>query len=147
MPNIRVEYVNDGEEVIIDRDVPNKEDVQKTFDDLGQLIGLPSKSLRQEYESIYEGVDIDHNSDDHQFTFQFDEEGDGQRMSPFEYVVADQVEWNQKYPNAMSATWPFPNDRPSEGKLSEDVDISDRPSQPTLRVDSDKSDGFYYNGT
>ena len=140
MHNIRVEYTHDGEQIMIDRDVSDKNDIQKTFDDIGQLIGL-----QQSYDSIYEGIDVD-NTDD-QFTFQFDEEGDGQKMSPFEYVVQDQVSWNEKYPNSLNATWPFPNDRPSEGQLSEDVDISDRPSQSTFRVDSDKSDGFYYNGT
>ena len=145
MHNIRVEYTHDGEQIMIDRDVSDKNDIQKTFDDIGQLIGLPSKGLRQSYDSIYEGVDVD--STNEQFTFQFDEEGDGQKMSPFEYVVQDQVSWNEKYPNSLNATWPFPNDRPSEGQLSEDVDISDRPSQSTFRVDSDKSDGFYYNGT
>ena len=139
MHNIRVEYTHDGEQIMIDRDVSDKNDIQKTFDDIGQLIGL-----QQSYDSIYEGIDVD-NTDD-QFTFQFDEEGDGQKMSPFEYVVQDQVSWNEKYPNSLNATWPFPNDRPSEGQLSEDVDISDRPSQSTFRVDSD--DGkFYYNGT
>ena len=140
MPNIRVEYTNEGEEIIIDRDVAKTEDVQKTFDDVGQLIGLSTNS-------IYDNVEINVDGSDDQFTFHFDEEGDGQKTSPFEYVVQDQVNWNEKYPNALSATWPFPHDRPSEGKLSEDVDISDRPSQSTLRVDSDKSDGFYYNGT
>ena len=147
MHNIRVEYTHDGEQIMIDRVVSDKNDIQKTFDDIGQLIGLPSKGLRQEVESIYDGVEINYESSDDQFTFQFDEEGDGQKMSPFEYVVQDQVSWNEKYPNSLNATWPFPNDRPSEGQLSEDVDISDRPSQSTLRVDSDKSDGFYYNGT
>ena len=139
MHNIRVEYTHDGEQIMIDRDVSDKNDIQKTFDDIGQLIGL-----QQSYDSIYEGVDVDNTHD--QFTFQFDDEGDGQKMSPFEYVVQDQVSWNEKYPNSLNATWPFPNDRPSEGQLSEDVDISDRPSQSTFRVDSD--DGkFYYNGT
>ena len=139
MHNIRVEYTHDGEQIMIDRDVSDKNDIQKTFDDIGQLIGL-----QQSYDSIYEGVDVDNTHD--QFTFQFNDEGDGQKMSPFEYVVQDQVSWNEKYPNSLNATWPFPNDRPSEGQLSEDVDISDRPSQSTFRVDSD--DGkFYYNGT
>ena len=146
MPNIRVEYTKEGEEVIIDRDVSNNDEIQKVFNDIGQLIGLPSKGLRQEMESIYDGIEINLESSDDQYTFQFDEEGDGQKMSPFEYVVQDQVSWNEKYPNSLNATWPFPNDRPSEGQLSEDVDISDRPSQSTFRVDSD--DGkFYYNGT
>ena len=140
MPNIRVEYTNEGEEVIIDRDVTNNDGVQKVFDDVGQLIGLPSKSLRQEYDSIYEGVDVD-NTDD-QFTFNFYEEGSGQTSSPFEAVVADQVSWNEKYPNSLYATWPFP-----DSKLSEDIDISDRPAQPTFRVDSDEDNNFYYNGT
>ena len=140
MHNIRVEYTHDGEQIMIDRDVSDKNDIQKTFDDIGQLIGL-----QQSYDSIYEGIDID-NTDD-QFTFQFDEEGDGQKMSPFEYVVQDQVSWNEKYPNSLNATWPFPNDRPSEGQLSEDIDVSDRPAQPTFRVDSDDDNKFYYNGT
>jgi len=140
MPNIRVEYTNEGEEVIIDRDVTNNDGVQKVFDDVGQLIGLPSKSLRQEYDSIYEGVSVD-NTDD-QFSFNFYEEGKGQTSSPFEAVVADQVSWNEKYPNSLYATWPFP-----DSKLSEDIDISDRPSQPTFRVDSDEDNNFYYNGT
>ena len=140
MPNIRVEYTNEGEEVIIDRDVTNNDGVQKVFDDVGQLIGLPSKGLRQEYDSIYEGVDVD--STDDQFTFNFYEEGSGQTSSPFEAVVADQVSWNEKYPNSLYATWPFPN-----SKLSEDIDISDRPAQSTFRVDSDDDNNFYYNGT
>ena len=135
MPNIRVEYTNEGEEVIIDRDVTNNDGVQKVFDDVGQLIGLPSKGLRQEYDSIYEGVDVD--STDDQFTFQFDE-GSGQTSSPFEAVVADQVAMNEKYPKALYSTWPFPYDL---------VDKSDLPSQPTFRVDSDEDNNFYYNGT
>ena len=142
MPNIRVEYTNEGEEVIIDRDVTNNDGVQKVFDDVGQLIGLPSKSLRQEMESIYDGIEINVDDNDEQFTFQFDEEGDGQKMSPFEYVVKDQVSWNEKYPNALYSTWPFP-----DSKLSEDIDISDRPAQTTFRVDSDEDNNFYYNGT
>ena len=133
MPNIRVEYTNEGEEVIIDRDVVNLDGVEKAFDDIGQLIGLPSKSMRQEMDSIYEGVD-----NDDQFTFQFDEEGGGQTSSPFEAVVDDQVKMNEKYPNALYSTFPF------EYEL---IDKSDLPSQPTLRVDSDESDKFYYNGT
>jgi len=140
MPNIRVEYTKEGEEVIIDRDVSNNNEIQKVFDDIGQLIGLPSKSLRQEYDSIYEGISVD--STDDQFTFNFYEEGSGQTSSPFEAVVADQVSWNEKYPNSLYATWPFP-----DSKLSEDVDISDRPAQPTFRVDSDDDNSFYYNGT
>ena len=140
MPNIRVEYTKEGEEVIIDRDVSNNDEIQKVFDDIGQLIGLPSKGLRQEYDSIYEGISVDSTND--QFTFNFYEEGGGQTSSPFEAVVADQVSWNEKYPNSLYATWPFP-----DSKLSEDVDISDRPSQPTFRVDSDDKDNFYYNGT
>lgn len=140
MPNIRVEYTKEGEEVIIDRDVSDNYEIQKVFDDIGQLIGLPSKGLRQEYDSIYEGISVD--STDDQFTFNFYEEGSGQTSSPFEAVVADQVSWNEKYPNSLYATWPFP-----DSKLSEDVDISDRPSQPTFRVDSDTDGNFYYNGT
>ena len=140
MPNIRVEYTKEGEEVIIDRDVSDNYEIQKVFDDIGQLIGLPSKGLRQEYDSIYEGISVD--STDDQFTFNFYEEGSGQTSSPFEAVVADQVSWNEKYPNSLYATWPFPG-----SKLSEDIDISDRPSQPTFRVDSDEDNGFYYNGT
>ena len=140
MPNIRVEYTKEGEEVIIDRDVSNNNEIQKVFDDIGQLIGLPSKGLRQEYDSIYEGISVD--STDDQFTFNFYEEGGGQTSSPFEAVVADQVSWNEKYPNSLYATWPFP-----DSKLSEDVDISDRPAQPTFRVDSDTGGNFYYNGT
>ena len=140
MPNIRVEYTKEGEEVIIDRDVSNNNEIQKVFDDIGQLIGLPSKSLRQEYDSIYEGISVD--STDDQFTFNFYEEGSGQTSSPFEAVVADQVSWNEKYPNSLYATWPFP-----DNKLSEDIDISDRPAQPTFRVDSDDDNSFYYNGT
>ena len=140
MPNIRVEYTKEGEEVIIDRDVSDNYEIQKVFDDIGQLIGLPSKGLRQEYDSIYEGISVD--STDDQFTFNFYEEGGGQTSSPFEAVVADQVSWNEKYPNSLYATWPFP-----DSKLSEDVDISDRPSQPILRVDSDTDGNFYYNGT
>ena len=140
MPNIRVEYTKEGEEVIIDRDVSNNNEIQKVFDDIGQLIGLPSKSLRQEYDSIYEGISVD--STDDQFTFNFYEEGSGQTSSPFEAVVADQVSWNEKYPNSLHATWPFP-----DSKLSEDIDISDRPAQPTFRVDSDDDNSFYYNGT
>ena len=135
MPNIRVEYTDEGEEVIIDRDVSNNDEIQKVFDDIGQLIGLPSKGLRQEYDSIYEGVDVD--STDDQFTFQFDE-GSGQTSSPFEAVVADQVAMNEKYPNALYSTWPFPYNL---------VDKSDIPSQPTFRVDSDEDNNFYYNGT
>ena len=142
MPNIRVEYTKEGEEVIIDRDVSNNDEIQKVFNDIGQLIGLPSKGLRQEMESIYDGIEINLESSDDQYTFQFDEEGDGQKMSPFEYVVQDQVSWNEKYPNSLYATWPFP-----DSKLSEDVDISDRPAQPTFRVDSDDDNSFYYNGT
>jgi len=134
MPNIRVEYTKEGEEVIIDRDVSNNDEIQKVFDDIGQLIGL-----RQEYGSIYEGISFD---DDNQFSFNFYEEGGGQTSSPFEAVVADQVSWNEKYPNSLYATWPFP-----DSKLSEDIDISDRPSQPTFRVDSDEDNNFYYNGT
>ena len=140
MPNIRVEYTKEGEEVIIDRDVSNNNEIHKVFDDIGQLIGLPSKGLRQEYDSIYEGISVD--STDDQFTFNFYEEGGGQTSSPFEAVVADQVSWNEKYPNSLYATWPFP-----DSKLSEDVDISDRPAQPTFRVDSDEDNSFYYNGT
>ena len=140
MPNIRVEYTKEGEEVIIDRDVSDNNEIQKVFDDIGQLIGLPSKGLRQEYDSIYEGISVD--STDDQFTFNFYEEGSGQTSSPFEAVVADQVSWNEKYPNSLYATWPFP-----DSKLSEDVDISDRPAQPTFRVDSDDDNSFYYNGT
>ena len=140
MPNIRVEYTKEGEEVIIDRDVSNNDEIQKVFDDIGQLIGLPSKGLRQEYDSIYEGISVD--STDDQFTFNFYEEGGGQTSSPFEAVVADQVSWNEKYPNSLNATWPFP-----DSKLSEDIDISDRPAQPTFRVDSDDDNNFYYNGT
>ena len=140
MPNIRVEYTKEGEEVIIDRDVSNNDEIQKVFDDIGQLIGLPSKGLRQEYDSIYEGISVD--STDEQFTFNFYEEGGGQTSSPFEAVVADQVSWNEKYPNSLYATWPFP-----DSKLSEDVDISDRPAQPTFRVDSEEDNSFYYNGT
>ena len=142
MHNIRVEYTHDGEQIMIDRDVSDKNDIQKTFDDIGQLIGLPSKGLRQEMESIYDGVEINYESSDDQFTFQFDEEGGGQTSSPFEAVVADQVSWNEKYPNSLYATWPFP-----DSKLSEDVDISDRPAQPTFRVDPDEDNSFYYNGT
>ena len=104
------------------------------------MIGLPSKGLRQEYDSIYEGISVDSTND--QFTFNFYEEGGGQTSSPFEAVVADQVSWNEKYPNSLYATWPFP-----DSKLSEDVDISDRPAQPTFRVDSDEDNSFYYNGT
>ena len=140
MSNIRVEYTKEGEEVIIDRDVSNNDEIQKVFDDIGQLIGLPSKGLRQEYDSIYEGISVD--STDDQFTFNFYEEGSGQTSSPFEAVVADQVSWNEKYPNSLYATWPFP-----DSKLSEDIDISDRPAQPTFRVDSDEDNNFYYNGT
>ena len=140
MPNIRVEYTKEGEEVIIDRDVSNNNEIQKVFDDIGQLIGLPSKGLRQEYDSIYEGISVD--STDDQFTFNFYEEGGGQTSSPFEAVVADQVSWNEKYPNSLYATWPFP-----DSKLSEDIDISDRPAQPTFRVDSEEDNSFYYNGT
>ena len=140
MPNIRVEYTKEGEEVIIDRDVSNNNEIQKVFDDIGQLIGLPSKGLRQEYDSIYEGISVD--STDDQFTFNFYEQGGGQTSSPFEAVVADQVSWNEKYPNSLYATWPFPN-----SKLSEDIDISDRPAQSTFRVDSDDDNNFYYNGT
>ena len=140
MPNIRVEYTKEGEEVIIDRDVSNNDEIQKVFDDIGQLIGLPSKGLRQEYDSIYEGISVDSTND--QFTFNFYEEGGGQTSSPFEAVVADQVSWNEKYPNSLYATWPFP-----DSKLSEDVDISDRPAQPTFRVDSEEDNSFYYNGT
>ena len=140
MPNIRVEYTKEGEEVIIDRDVSNNDEIQKVFDDIGQLIGLPSKGLRQEYDSIYEGISVD--STDDQFTFNFYEEDGGQTSSPFEAVVADQVSWNEKYPNSLYATWPFP-----DSKLSEDVDISDRPAQPTFRVDSEEDNSFYYNGT
>ena len=142
MHNIRVEYTHDGEQIMIDRDVSDKNDIQKTFDDIGQLIGLPSKGLRQEMESIYDGVEINYESSDDQFTFQFDEEGGGQTSSPFEAVVADQVSWNEKHPNSLYATWPFP-----DSKLSEDIDISDRPAQPTFRVDSDDDNKFYYNGT
>ena len=140
MSNIRVEYTKEGEEVIIDRDVSDNYEIQKVFDDIGQLIGLPSKGLRQEYDSIYEGISVD--STDDQFTFNFYEEGGGQTSSPFEAVVADQVSWNEKYPNSLYATWPFP-----DSKLSEDVDISDRPAQPTVRVDSEEDNSFYYNGT
>ena len=140
MPNIRVEYTKEGEEVIIDRDVSDNYEIQKVFDDIGQLIGLPSKGLRQEYDSIYEGISVD--STDDQFTFNFYEEGSGQTSSPFEAVVADQVSLNEKYPNLLYATWPFP-----DSKLSEDIDISDRPAQPTFRVDSDEDNNFYYNGT
>ena len=143
MPNIRIEYTKEGEEVIIDRDISDNNewyDIQKTFDDIGQVIGLPSKGLRQEYDSIYEGISVD--STDDQFTFNFYEEGGGQTSSPFEAVVADQVSWNEKYPNSLYATWPFP-----DSKLSEDIDISDRPAQPTFRVDSDEDNNFYYNGT
>ena len=82
MPNIRVEYTNEGEEVIIDRDVINLDGVEKAFDDIGRLIGLPSKSMRQEMDSIYEGVD---NND--QFTFQFDEEGGGLEKSSAENLL------------------------------------------------------------
>ena len=39
MPNIRVEYTKEGEEVIIDRDVSDNYEIQKVFDDIGQLIG------------------------------------------------------------------------------------------------------------
>ena len=140
MPHIRVEYTKEGEEVIIERDVSANHEIQKVFDDIGQLIGLPSKGLRQEYDSIYEGISVD--STDDQFTFNFYEEGGGQTSSPFEAVVADQVSWNEKYPNSLYATWPFP-----DSKLSEDVDISDRPAQPTFRVDSEEDNSFYYNGT
>lgn len=140
MPNIRVEYTKEGENILIDRDVSNNDEIQKVFDDIGQLIGLPSKGLRQEYDSIYEGISVD--STDDQFTFNFYEEGSGQTSSPFEAVVADQVSWNEKYPNSLYATWPFP-----DSKLSEDIDISDRPAQPTFRVDSDDDNNFYYNGT
>tara|TARA_X000001382_G_scaffold108992_1_gene85037 strand:- start:2699 stop:3121 length:423 start_codon:yes stop_codon:yes gene_type:complete len=140
MPNIRVEYTKEGENILIDRDVSNNDEIQKVFDDIGQLIGLPSKGLRQEYDSIYEGISVD--STDDQFTFNFYEEGGGQTSSPFEAVVADQVSWNEKYPNSLYATWPFP-----DSKLSEDIDISDRPAQPTFRVDSDDDNNFYYNGT
>jgi len=145
MPNIRVEYTNEGEEVILDRDVITSDGVDTAFDDIGRLIGLPFKSMRQEMDSIYEGVD-----DDDQFNFQFDEEGGGQTSSPFEAVVADQVKWNEKYPNPLYSTFPFDyelvdkSDLPSESKLSEDVDISDRPAQQTLRVDSDEDNNFYY---
>ena len=140
MPNIRVEYTKEGENILIDRDVSNNDEIQKVFDDIGQLIGLPSKGLRQEYDSIYEGISVD--STDDQFTFNFYEEGGGQTSSPFEAVVADQVSWNEKYPNSLYVTWPFP-----DSKLSEDIDISDRPAQPTFRVDSDDDNNFYYNGT
>ncbi len=140
MPNIRVEYTKEGENILIDRDVSNNDEIQKVFDDIGQLIGLPSKGLRQEYDSIYEGISVD--STDDQFTFNFYEEGSGQTSSPFEAVVADQVSWNEKYPNSLYVTWPFP-----DSKLSEDIDISDRPAQPTFRVDSDDDNNFYYNGT
>ena len=132
MPNIRVEYTKEGEEVIIDRDVSDNNEIQKVFDDIGQLIGLPSKGLRQEYDSIYEGISVD--STDDQFTFNFYEEGSGQTSSPFEAVVADQVEWNEKTKKKDYA----PN---------QDFYIMDRPSQPTLRVDSDTDGNFYYNGT
>ena len=129
MPNIRVEYTNEGEEVIIDRDVINLDGVEKAFDDIGRLIGLPSKSMRQEMDSIYEGVD-----NDDQFTFQFDEEGAGQTSSPFEAVVADQVAWNEKYPNSLYSTFPFPYDRPSEGKLSEDITIILKPLLSIVKI-------------
>jgi len=132
MPNIRVEYTKEGEEVIIDRDVSDNYEIQKVFDDIGQLIGLPSKGLRQEYDSIYEGISVD--STDDQFTFNFYEEGSGQTSAPFEAVVADQVEWNEKTKKKDYA----PN---------QDFYITDKPSQPTLRVDSDTDGNFYYNGT
>ena len=132
MPNIRVEYTKEGEEVIIDRDVSDNNEIQKVFDDIGQLIGLPSKGLRQEYDSIYEGISVD--STDDQFTFNFYEEGSGQTSSPFEAVVAEQVEWNEKTKKRDYA----PN---------QDFYITDKPSQPTLRVDSDTDGNFYYNGT
>ena len=135
MPNIRIEYTKEGEEVIIDRDISDNNewyDIQKTFDDIGQVIGLPSKGLRQEYDSIYEGISDDITDD--QFTFNFYEEGSGQTSSPFELVVAEQVEWNEKTKKRDYA----PN---------QDFYITDKPSQPTLRVDSDTDGNFYYNGT
>ena len=74
------------------------------------------------------GISVDRTDD--QFSFNFYEEGSGQTSSPFEAVVADQVSWNEKYPNSLYATCLFQDD----SKLSEDVDISDRPSQPTLEL-------------
>ena len=135
MPNIRVEYTNEGEEFILVRNVSNNDEIQKTFDDIGQLIGLPSKSLRQSYDSIYDDISIDiPEIEDEQFSFSFYEEGSGQTSSPFEAVVADQVEWNEKTKQKDYA----PN---------QDFYITDTPSQPTLRVDFDTDEKFYYNGT
>ena len=135
MPNIRVEYTKEGEEVIIDRDVSNNDEIQKVFDDIGQLIGL-----RQEYGSIYEGISFD---DDNQFSFNFYEEGGGQTSSPFEAVVADQVEWNEKTKKKDYA----PNQDFYRTDNLGGYYITDVPSQPTLRVDSDEDNNFYYNGT
>ena len=135
MPNIRVEYTKEGEEVIIDRDVSDNNEIQRVFDDIGQLIGLPSKGLRQSYDSLYDDISIDiPEIEDDQFSFSFYEEGSGQTSSPFEAVVADQVEWNEKTKKKDYA----PN---------QDFYITDTPSQPTLRVDSDTDANFYYNGT
>ena len=135
MPNIRVEYTKEGEEVIIDRDVSDNNEIQRVFDDIGQLIGLPSKGLRQSYDSLYDDISIDiPEIEDDQFSFSFYEEGSGQTSSPFEAVVADQVEWNEKTKKKDYA----PN---------QDFYITDKPSQPTLRVDSDTDGNFYYNGT
>ena len=69
MPNIRVEYTKEGENILIDRDVSNNDEIQKVFDDIGQLIGLPSKGLRQEYDSIYEGISVDSTDDQLLLTF------------------------------------------------------------------------------
>ena len=140
MPTIRVEYgdLDTNEHISIDREISDPSEMDKTFEDIKNIVNGSSTG------SLYEGFE------DPQQTFEFTDDtplyySSSAEPTPFERVVADQVAWNEKT-KENGPTWPFPYDRPSESKLSEDIDVSDRPAQQTLRVDSDEDNNFYYNG-
>ena len=69
-----------------------------------------------EYDSNYRNPEVEGFMN---FEFPLHEEGKGQMDYTFTSADADSIA--EKHPNSLYATWPFP---------------SDRPSQPTYRVDS-----------
>jgi hypothetical protein len=145
MPTIRVEYTehDTNEHITIDREISDPSEMDKTFEDIKNIVMGSSQG------SLYEGYETPE-TDEEQYTFQFTDTSSlyyssSAEPTPFEKVVADQVAWNEKT-KENGPVWPFPNDRPVGGKLSEDIDVSDKPAQQTLRVDSDEDNNFYYNG-
>ena len=72
------------------------DDIQKTFDDIGQADKFTIRSIRQEYDSIYEGISDDISMTSLLLTFM--KKVKSQTSSPFEAFVAEQswMEWKDK---------------------------------------------------